>query len=392
MLWGALAQGGVHPTEATPDQIAEGIIKIFQFSPAQARNAYSAIMLLPGVGAGVRFHPLLNPYKKEWNKNVERYGSFWDPEPVLRALMAVPFHSLTDPENLQTLRLQLILCCRLLCLYRSHDLANLKRTVSVLNGRTPFIKIKRKGQNFFKWERMVSIPKFPQISPFHLLQAYVSLTRKQGKLGGPVLLSLQPPFKPISADTVGSITKNFLEDFGISSKIWGPHSTRGAGVSLMKRLGLSAEEVCEIGKWKSVDAFCAHYQRLGAQETLETKLCLALAEKVGVHSQTSHRGSAEPEVSRTPPSNSERGGRDTEGGAQSLCEPTQPTRKRERESPGVQGGSPPRFRFRSQSAGGSETPGRRSSRSASADSGKSAALRRRSLTKETNNNQPAKKA
>ena len=67
-------------------------------------------------------------------------------------------------------------------------------------------------------------------------------------------------------------------------------------VGLLKKLGLSAEEVCEIGKWKSVDAFCSHYQRLGAQETLETKLTLDLAEKRGVHSQTSHRGSAEPEV------------------------------------------------------------------------------------------------
>ena len=273
----------------------------------------------PGLG-GVRFHPLLGPYKKEWNRNTEKYASFWDPEPVLRALQSVPFHSLTNPANLQTLRLHLIISCRLLCLYRSHDLANLKRSVSVLGGKTPFIKIKRKGQNVFKWERMVSIPRYPQISPFHLLQAYVGLTKDQGKVGGPVLLALKPPYQPISADTVGSITKNFLEQFGISSQIWGPHSTRGAGVGLMRKLGLSAEEVCEIGKWKSVDAFCAHYQRLGAQETLETKLCLALAVKGGVHSQTSHWGSAEPEVSRTPPSQRERGGRDTEGEAQSQCE------------------------------------------------------------------------
>ena len=166
---------------------------------------------------------------------------------------------------------------------------------------------------------MTSIPEYPQISPFHLLQLYVNLTRHQGKVGGAVLLSLKPPFQPISADTIGSLTKTFLETFGISEKNLGPHSTRGAGVGLMKNLGLSAEELCDIGKWKSVDSFCAHYQRLGAQETLETNLSLAL-EKQGVHSMTSHRGSAEPEVSRTPPRQPERGGRDTEGEAQSLCE------------------------------------------------------------------------
>ena len=148
----------------------------------------------------------------------------------MRALQAVPFSDLI--QDLPSLRTNLILCSRLLCLYRSHDLANLKRTVSVLGGKTPFVKIKRKGQNSFKWERMVSIPPYPQISPFHLLQAYVSLTRSHEKVGGPVLLSLKPPYKPISADTVGSITKNFLSHFGISSSLYGPHSTRGAGVGL----------------------------------------------------------------------------------------------------------------------------------------------------------------
>ena len=137
---------------------------------------------------GVRFHPLLGPYKKQWNKNIEKYGSFWDPEPILRALQAVPFDTLCHPDNLQTLRCQLIITCRLLCFYRSHDLATLKRTVSSLGGKTPFIKIKRKGHNVCKWENMVSLPQCPQVSPFHLLQAYVAATRNQGKVGGQFFL------------------------------------------------------------------------------------------------------------------------------------------------------------------------------------------------------------
>ena len=126
----------------------------------------------------------------------------------------------------------------------------------------------RSLQKIFKWERVLSIPSCPQISPFHLLHLYVGLTRFQGKVGGPVLLSLKAPFKPISADTVGSITKKILESVGVSSA-WGPHSRSGAGASLMKKLGLTSEEVCEIGKWKDVSALTAHYQRLGAQDKLE---------------------------------------------------------------------------------------------------------------------------
>jgi len=116
----------------------------------------------------------------------------------------------------------------------------------------------------------------PQISPFHLLQEYVALTKKYQKPGGPLLLTLKAPFRPIKSDTIGSVTKNFLENFGIPSRVWGPHSTRGAGVKLMRGLGLSADEVCEIGKWRHVQAFAAHYQRLGAQEILEKRLNLAL--------------------------------------------------------------------------------------------------------------------
>ena len=171
LLWTILDNGGVNPPEATADNIADGIIQIFKFSPAQARNAYSGVVLLPGVGGGVRFHPLLQPYKKMWNVSTERYGAFWDPTPLLLHLSEIPFHTLEG--DLSKLRLQAILVSRLLCLYRSSDLANLQRTVSFFGG-VPFIKVRRKGQKFPKWERVVCLPDKPQISPFHLFQAYVA--------------------------------------------------------------------------------------------------------------------------------------------------------------------------------------------------------------------------
>ncbi len=71
------------------------------------------------------------------------------------------------------------------------------------------------------------------------------------------MLSLVPPYKPLSSDTIGSITKRILESHGVNPKFWGAHSTGGAGVGLIISLGLSSEEVCEIGKWKGVEAFVA---------------------------------------------------------------------------------------------------------------------------------------
>jgi hypothetical protein len=108
-------------------------------------------------------------------------------------------------------------------------LANCKRIVSEI-GDIPFIKVKMKGHKTHKFERIVSLLSLPQISPFHLMQSYFTLTRSHGKLGGEFLLSLKPPFKPLSSDAIASITKNILESFNIPSKFWGAHSTRGAWV------------------------------------------------------------------------------------------------------------------------------------------------------------------
>jgi hypothetical protein len=255
LLWAILLKNGINPPDSNLDQVAQAIIQLFQYSISQARNAYSAMLLIPQFGQ-LRFHPFLTPYKRLWNQNVEKYGHFWDPLPMLLEMVK------SQPLTICDLRKRLIICARLLCLFRSSDFANCKRIVSVI-GDIPFIKVKRKGQKTHKFERIVSLPSLPQISPFHLMQSYVTLTRSHGKPGGELLLSLNPPYKPLSSDTIASITKNVLESFNIPSKFWGAHSTRGAGVGLMKRLGLSGEQVCEIGKWKGVEAFVAHYQILG---------------------------------------------------------------------------------------------------------------------------------
>ena len=127
----------------------------------------------------------------------------------------------------------------------------------MVNG-TPFMLIRRKGWKVPKWEQIISIPEAPSISPWHLIQKYVELTSVDVPPGSPLLVSLKRPFKPLSANTVGSLTKEILSKYGIPTQVWGAHSTRGAGVLLYKRLGLTSVEVCEIGKWKNVQAFSAH--------------------------------------------------------------------------------------------------------------------------------------
>ena len=82
---------------------------------------------------------------------------------------------------------------------------------------------------------------------------------------------------------------------------------------MYKNLGLSSEEVRQIGQWKNVQAFSAHYLRLGAAGVAGRVL-----EQV-VH-KTSLVQSAEPELSRPPGRKADPGGRDNGGEAQSTNE------------------------------------------------------------------------
>ena len=97
------------------------------------------------------------------------------------------------------------------------------------------------------------------LSPLHLVQRYVELTRDQGKPGGPVFLSLQPPHKPLFANSIGRITRQLLLKMDVPMSVFGPHSTRGAAVKMFEKFGLSSEVVCELGQWKNTEALEKNY-------------------------------------------------------------------------------------------------------------------------------------
>jgi hypothetical protein len=265
-------------------------------------------------------------------------------------------HTKMSFDSIEDVRGRLILIFRLLHLHRSIDLARARRIKSQVekfqgNGwqasshgqkgasRSPlphhvtsenrtstdvsplFIALQRKGEKDLHWERVLDL-KCPHISPRFLLERYVSLTKHHGTPGGPLLLSLHPPYKPLCSNSIGRITKNLLHQFGVNTNVFGPHSTRGAGVHMYKKLGLSSEHVAEIGHWKNLEAFSKHYLRLGVVD---------IAKKGprggGLVHNVSPGRSAESDRSRTPETEWDMGGSDREDEAQSTGEPSPPPRK-----------------------------------------------------------------
>ena len=172
--------------------------------------------------------------------------------------------------SLESIRNRLILSWRFFQLSRSIDLARTFRKVSMV-GDVPFIWVQRKGWPRPRWEEVVCLPSCPELCPWALLKLYVS---KSSALpaGSLLLRGLRPPFAPLTSNSIGSLTRRMLHLLGLPPGAWGPHSTRGAGVLMYKTLGLSSEEVCEIGKWKNTGAFSSHYLRLGAPQQAGRRL------------------------------------------------------------------------------------------------------------------------
>ena len=191
-------------------------------------------------------------------------------------------------------------------------MARCLRTISVFQGKN-FILLHRKGAFSPQWQQVLTLPDVPALSPWHVLVAYVALTAKVPQ-GSPVLRALTPPFAPLSANRVGSLTRAILRDWGIPHQ-FGPHSTRGAGVFLYKSWGLSSEHVCEVGRWKDHQAFRSHYLRLQATETVAD----AIRDRLGVH-RVSSTVAAEPDCSAIPRSPRDSGMVEQEGEAARLDE------------------------------------------------------------------------
>ena len=287
--------------------VANQLLFLNQVSPSQARNAYSGLILVPGFEQ-LRFSVFLSQVRKEWNQTNAKYGAFWDATSVIQSLATEPL----DMGSVEKVRERLIWIWKLCHLYRSIDLERTLRTISQV-GDTFYVLCRRKGAKAFAWEPVIDNGLPEGVNPLKLLKHYVRMTRHCGSPGGPLLLALVAPFGPIKANTIGSITKRLLEKFGVATGVWGPHSTRGAGVGLYKTLGLSSETVCEIGKWKNFGAFQSHYLRLGAAKDAGKALATL------VHN-VSPWGSAEPDWSRTPGKKLDQGGSDQEGEALSQGE------------------------------------------------------------------------
>ena len=260
------------------EEVASWILKFSERYPHEARNAYSCLMLVPGC-EHIHFTQIIKKCKAAWENSGPKYGDFWDAKKVLHRLLQEPL----DWRNVAALRDPCLLVLRLLHLCRSVDLARSYRRCSRLGDRQYWC-LHRKRQRRPRWEPLISLTGgagFESVCPRSLLNAYVALTARFANPSGRVFLSLKAPYKPLSAQGIGRVTKKELARLGIPVKVFGAHSTRGAAVKMFKSLGVSSEVVCELGGgrtprplrliiygWGLPPPWGGHMSRVGAQRPI----------------------------------------------------------------------------------------------------------------------------
>ena len=300
--------------DSPSDSFAGLLLELDSYSSSTARNAYSALLLIPGFQS-IRFHPLLSHVRKSWNKHTPKYAAFWDPIPVFWAFINTSY----DLSVIKEVRIKLILLWRFLGLFRSFDLSRTLRQVSSVGTRR-FVAVRRNNKSSYRWEEVLVL-KDKSWCPWETLLLYVSLTSSLVAPGTPLLITLRRPYTPLAPNTVGSLTAAELKRFGIDTSVWGAHTTRGAFVEFFRWLGLPSEVVASIGQWENWNAFAKHYLRVGASGEAKK----ALDDVVHTTSHESCCSGDVPQTHQEPVLQVMRGGSGTEQRQQDTGEPTPPS-------------------------------------------------------------------
>ena len=108
-----------------------------------------------------------------------------------------------------------------------------------------------------------------------LLREYIHRTTTIRGQTSQLLLSYVKPYQPVSRDTVSRWVKTVMEEAGINTKMFKPHSTRAASTSAANRKSVPLENILEAAGWKSDCVFAKYYNKVVskksfAQGVLET--------------------------------------------------------------------------------------------------------------------------
>lgn len=110
----------------------------------------------------------------------------------------------------------------------------------------------------------VIIPAYPAeklLCPLELVKEYIKRTAAVRRGHDQLLLITQAPYTPASRDTVSTWTKKTLQQAGIDTNYYKPHSTRGAVTSKAVQLGIDTNILLRQASWRSEETYGRYYNK-----------------------------------------------------------------------------------------------------------------------------------
>lgn len=230
-----------------------------------ARSALSCV-ITPINSVPFGSQPLVIRFMKgvyDMRPSLPRYSVTWDVKTVLQFLATKhPASSL----SLKDLTLKLVMLASLLSGQRGQsiqylDLSYMTETTSSFTFTIAnVVKQSKAGtkQPIVKFEAYTIDERLCVVT---VLREYIQRTAPLRGQNTQLLLSYVKPFGPISRDTVSRWVKTVMQQAGIDTQKFKPHSTRAASSSAAKLKTVPLETILEAAGWSSDCVFAKYYDK-----------------------------------------------------------------------------------------------------------------------------------
>ena len=108
----------------------------------------------------------------------------------------------------------------------------------------------------------VMVPKASDVllDPVQTIKDYLCRTKTvRSQVVSPVFLSLNSPYKALSAQSVGHVLEDSICDAGLDRKVYSAKSFRPTGATVAIDKGIHPKTVMKMGRWKTETVFFEHY-------------------------------------------------------------------------------------------------------------------------------------
>ncbi|XP_036146143.1 uncharacterized protein LOC118646722 [Monomorium pharaonis] len=229
-------------------------------------NSYrSAISLVSAEEVGS--HPLVRRFLRgvaALKPQRPRYDFVWDPSPVIAHLASLyPYEDLPFdriPKKLVTL-------FALTTAQRLQTLTAIQITnITISDSLVIKILARLKTSKIGKSQPLLIFNPFlakPELCIVRLVKVYLELTQEIRQEGcNALFISLRPPHRAVTSQTLGRWVKDILEEAGIDISVFSAHSTRHASTSFAASKGVNLEEIRQTAGWTETSrVFAQFYNR-----------------------------------------------------------------------------------------------------------------------------------